>query len=142
MQNKKNICEKKIDKNLSLKEDFRINISADFFRDLELIHLHSAVYEEPKTAHSIGGIITIINGYTEWVSKIFPSVSVGWDWELRYENDNCQYVKTGPAFSNIAFLFNENEGDEADEETYTQMLIDNKISQIDWQNKILQYITQ
>lgn len=142
MKNKKDICKKNTNNNSSLKEDFRINVSTDFFRDLELIHLHSAVYEEPKNAHFIGGIITVINGYTEWVSKVLPIISVGWDWELRYKNDNFHYIKTGPAFSNIAFLLNENEGCEVNEDTYTQKLIDSKINQIDWENKIVQCITQ
>ncbi|WP_159566274.1 DUF4902 domain-containing protein [Budvicia diplopodorum] len=142
MQDKKNICKKNTDGNTFLKQDFRINISADFFRDLELVHLYSAAYEEPRSTHFSGGIETVINGYTEWVSESSPIVSIGWDWELRYENSICRYVKTGPAFTNIAFLLDEYEGLTEDEEVYTQMLIDHKISLIGWESKILQNITR
>lgn len=142
MRNKKNICEKSLSEKSAIKQDFRINIEVDFFRDLELIHLYSAAYEEPESSHSVGGIITRINGYTEWVSKISPVISIGWDWELRYENATCQYVKTGPAFSNIAFLIEDNDDLGLNEDAYTQRLIDSKIRLIGWEKKILQSITQ
>ncbi|MDR0806023.1 MAG: DUF4902 domain-containing protein [Enterobacteriaceae bacterium] len=127
-----------------LTDDFRVSVELDFFDNIEFVHLHSAAYEEPASQHSLGGTLTVINGYTEWVSKISPIISIGWDWELCYENANCHYVKTGGVFSNVAFHVRELSETlvALNEEQFIQQQLDNKIAQIGWENKIFQYITQ
>nr|WP_268991774.1 DUF4902 domain-containing protein [Limnobaculum eriocheiris] len=122
--------------------DYRVKVDLDFFKDVEFTHLYSAAHAEPENLRFQGGVMTAITGYTEWVSHGFPVLSIGWDWELRYENANCQYVKIGPVFSNIAFHMDEKLQNEIDEETYVQRQLDSKIAEIDWNEKIFQSITQ
>ncbi|AWH87556.1 DUF4902 domain-containing protein [Limnobaculum parvum] len=142
MQKKKDINIEVYDKCHEGDMDYRVKIDLNFFRNVEFTHLYSAVHAEPEDLRFQGGVITTITGYTEWVSLIPPVLSIGWDWELRYENANCQYVKIGPVFSNIAFHMDESLQSEMNEEEYVQRQLDNKIAEIDWNEKILQSITQ
>ncbi|WP_053007608.1 DUF4902 domain-containing protein [Pragia fontium] len=142
MQNKRDINKANSSGNNVIMDDLRVKVHIDFFEHIEFIHLHSAVYEEPANQHFLGGVATVINGYTEWVSQTSPVISMGWDWELRYENACCQYVKIGPIFSNVVFHASESTSPIQDEEAWTQQLLDNKIAQIEWQSKTGQYITQ
>lgn len=142
MQNKKDINMENHDKYHTASMDYRVKVDLDFFKNVVFTHLYSAAHAEPEELHFQGGVITAITGYTEWVSQVSPVLSIGWDWELRYENANCQYVKIGPVFSNIAFHMDENLQNEIDEEEYVQRQLDNKIAEIDWNEKILQSITQ
>lgn len=142
MQNKKDMNSENRDECHVITTDFRIKVHLDFFENLEFVHLHSAPYEEPVSERPLGGILTVINGYTEWISNISPVISIGWDWELCYRNAICEYVKTGPAFSNIAFHSKDLVHPILNEEEQMQYLLDKKIAQIGWENKILQYITQ
>ncbi|MBK5142650.1 DUF4902 domain-containing protein [Budviciaceae bacterium BWR-B9] len=142
MQKKKDIAIENHDKCHVNSVDYRIKVDLDFFKNVEFTHLYSAAHAEPEDLRFQEGVLTAITGYTEWVSQISPVLSIGWDWELRYENANCQYVKIGPVFSNIAFHMDENLQNEMDEEEYVQQLLDSKIAEIEWSEKILQSITQ
>lgn len=121
--------------------DCRVYINVDDFHSLQFSHLYSAAYEEPEWLHSTGGVVTTIGGYTEWVSGDSPAISIGWDWELRFENAICRFVKAGPVFSNIAFQRYEGSGIVTCDENYLQRVLTNKLDTMKWENMILHHIT-
>ncbi|SQI40234.1 Uncharacterised protein [Leminorella richardii] len=121
--------------------DYRVYLSVNDFYDVQLSHLYSAAYEEPEWLRTGGSIATTISGYTEWVSGTSPTVSLGWDWELRYENASCRFVKTGPIFSNIAFKSTEGSELILCDEAHLQQVLSDKIGSIKWEHEILHHIT-
>ncbi|SFN27755.1 DUF4902 domain-containing protein [Variovorax sp. OV329] len=55
-------------------------------RELDCIplkHLISNVDDEEISQAPSCAVTTTLSGYTEWVSPIEPTLSIGWDWEWR-----------------------------------------------------------
>lgn len=50
---------------------------------IPLQHLISNVDDEVPGRTPCCGATTTLCGYTEWVSPVEPSLSIGWDWEWR-----------------------------------------------------------
>lgn len=76
-----------------------------------------------------------ITGYTEWVSTGVPTISMGWDWIIKFsgaEGKCCKRV--GGQRSNI-ILINEEGCDLGF--SMTNSIIENFIDNMNWKNKVV-----
>lgn len=62
-------------------EDGFVRLSLDDILGLQLVHFLSGTDREPP-ARARCGMPTLICGYSEWVSRTTPRISLGWDWHL------------------------------------------------------------
>lgn len=68
---------------------------------IPLQHLISNVDEEAPGQAPCCGAATTLSGYTEWVSPVEPSLSIGWDWEWRTLPGTSEMVRLGLPRTNI-----------------------------------------
>lgn len=67
--------------------DYYVRLTADELLRTPLAHLESAVDTDdggdaPARLGEAACLLPCIRGYTEWVGRLQPGVSVGWDWTL------------------------------------------------------------
>lgn len=58
-----------------------IRVSLNELLSLTIIHLMSGL-DGGDPSNDVCGRPTTISGYTEWVSKSEPAISIGWDWSI------------------------------------------------------------
>jgi hypothetical protein len=103
---------------------------------LNLIHLHTAVDEDdidlPDRTH--GSIPALVHGYTEWINDTQPTVSLGWDWCLEWQDGraSCQLLNTPR--TNL-MIINEQGHDLGDR--HTLQLLADYIRQFDWSAAVI-----
>ncbi len=78
-----------------------LHLSYVDFLYLEFEHLSSGLYQEDPLDAFCNAKETTITGYTEWVSKSTPQVSLGWDWQLVYVDGKVNFSALGQPFTNL-----------------------------------------
>ena len=68
---------------------------------IPLQHLISDVDEEAAGQEPACGATATLSGYTEWVSPVEPSLSIGWDWEWKAVPGTSGVVRLGLPRTNI-----------------------------------------
>lgn len=84
------------DSMMIISDDGFIRMELDYLMNVSLFHLIS-INEESTFTESYSKIF----GYTEWISKTTPTVSIGWDWKLSHDNRTIQIMRIGLPRSNL-----------------------------------------
>lgn len=122
---------------LSVSDDGYIRLSFAKLQTVSLIHLISGLDEISPTTISDSAMATEIMGYTEWISKTFPTITIGWDWQINTGSNQIQLQKIGKPRSNI--LIQDSTGiDIGTIETTT--LLEALIDALDWAIEVQSHI--
>lgn len=89
---------------IGLSRDGYIRLTFESFQRVEMIHLFSGMDEDRPIAMGTGASSHPITGYTEWVSRGTPAISIGWDWELTGAQGKAQLIQTGTPGSNMMLM--------------------------------------
>jgi Domain of unknown function (DUF4902) len=87
-------------------EDGYLRLALRQLRAVPLVHLISGLDIDPgdEQPESVGAMLSVIAGYTEWTSLTTPAISVGWDWLLHVADREIRYLRMGEPRSNIMLL--------------------------------------
>jgi hypothetical protein len=89
---------------LGLCQDGYVRLDCKALQEIELIHLVSALDDDPSDILQCGSTTGVISGFTEWISTTRPVLSVGWDWIIGSSNGHAQYMMVGKPRSNIMLV--------------------------------------
>jgi hypothetical protein len=84
----------------SIADDGFLRMTLEDVLSLPFTHLASGVDEISDDGVERCGSCTTISGYTEWVARTSPPVSVGWDWIV----DAGRWMRAGPPRSNVLLV--------------------------------------
>ncbi len=71
---------------------------------MPLTHLISNLDDDATPAGNCCDSATILSGYTEWVSPVEPSLSIGWDWQWHSLPGKGGIVRLGLPRTNILLV--------------------------------------
>ena len=77
------------------------------FAELQVVHLShliSGLDEDTPRASFDGATSTAIRGYTEWVSHLAPTITIGWDWQMDAAHHYVLLRRIGEPRSNIMLV--------------------------------------
>ena len=114
-----------------------IRISYAQLQQVHLVHLISGVDEDgPPGAGSAS--ITVICGYTEWISQDGRVITIGWDWQMLPEGRGRHLERVSLPSSNL--MLQSPVGTDLGHCT-TAALLATFVDSFNWQPDTLQYIT-
>lgn len=116
----------------TLSGDGYIRLNPAQLKQVQLHHLHSYLYPESEPHHG-STRITTIQGYSEWISQIQPSISISWDWQVYYETGATDYRMVGLPFSNLLLQTNQQQDLSADD---SLSILAAWLNTLNWQEKI------
>lgn len=114
-----------------------IRLSVPELRKVSLLHLISGMDEDGHGQDHAGAVPTAITGYTEWVSRDCPPITVGWDWEMLAQHTSVRLRRVSSASSNV-MLQNVEQVDLGPAKT--ALLLEDFIDGIEWQSETLEHI--
>jgi hypothetical protein len=122
----------------TLFEDGYVRLTFEALCNLPLFHLLSGLDEDDPASSSEGAILTMISGYTEWISATTPVITLGWDWQLAASQGRPCCVRVSEPRSNVMLL----DAQQRDlGSARTARLLETVIDRLPWQNKIISYIS-
>ncbi|MFC5472758.1 DUF4902 domain-containing protein [Paraherbaspirillum soli] len=102
-----------------------------------LMHMISGLDEDVPAHMSTSAMLTTITGYTEWISRGIPAISIGWDWQMDAIDHQIRLCRVSEPRSNVMLLDN-NQADVGPEKTIA--LLEVFIDTLDWQRKVQDHI--
>lgn len=95
---------------LTLSQNGSIHLKREQLVLIDFHHIHSGLVE-PETFKLLSHYDqpSTINGYTEWITKTEPCITLGWDWELRISEQNVNFTIVGYPYSNIQLINHSNQ---------------------------------
>jgi hypothetical protein len=81
-----------------------VRLSFKQMQDVALKHLISGIDEDGPDNPSDNATLTAIGGYTEWVSKDSPIITLGWDWRMLSDNSLFRLERVSEPRSNVMLL--------------------------------------
>lgn len=119
-----------------MKNDGLIRLTYEDLYALDLQHLIAGLDEDMPPHVSEGAVLTRITGYTEWVTRDPPRVTLGWDWIMHSAADALQRI--GEPRSNLMLRTrNGHDLGHATSSTLLESFIDSDMS---WQAQALAYL--
>lgn len=100
----------------------------------QLVHLLSGLDDDVPFTGPQGAQQTAISGYTEWLSSSTPTLTLGWDWELRARYGHVVCVRTSVPRSNIMLIGAANDDLGA---APTASLLATAVDAMPWQGAVL-----
>lgn len=111
--------------------DGLLRYSLNDFLKVPLTHLMSDLHHEAQPDKEVDDTVTLITGFTEWGTEIFPCISIGWDWQLTYFKQTPKYSIIGLPFSNIQII----DGNHNDIEFHNNIkLLNIIVDMLAWEN--------
>jgi hypothetical protein len=91
---------------ISPSDDGYLRLTLRHLHAVPLVHLISGLDIDPgdEQPESVGAMLAVIAGYTEWASLTTPAISVAWDWLLHVADREVRYLRMGEPRSNIMLL--------------------------------------
>jgi hypothetical protein len=80
-----------------------VRLSLDEVLSAVLVHLASGL-DEDGPAHGRRDHATCLSGYTEWVSRSTPVITLGWDWYICPCQGPLLWRRLGTPRSNVMFV--------------------------------------
>lgn len=122
-----------------------LKVSADgyirlTFAELQIVrleHLLSGLDDNDAAKMQVSATRTPITGYTEWLSRAEPQITIGWDWEMEYACGAVRLRRLDPPRSNI-MLQNGEKGDLGLEKSL--LLQELHIEAMDWQPIVMEQL--
>jgi hypothetical protein len=122
----------------TLSEDGYVRLTFESFCNLPLFHLLSGLDEDNPVSSSEGAILTVISGYTEWISTTTPAITLGWDWQLTASRGQPRCVRISEPRSNIMLLDAQRRDLGA---VKTARLLETTIDRLSWQDAVIKGIS-
>lgn len=123
---------------LEVSVDGYIRMSFTRLRQLPLVHLISGL-DEQEPEQFLGATSTCITGYTDWVSDTFPTVTVGWDWQMECCCGRIVFNRLNEPRSNILLL--DSMGRDI-AETKNNAVLETYLDSLPWSDTVERYIRQ
>lgn len=114
-----------------------VRLSFEELQNLILVHLISGMDEDGPAQLSDNATETAIGGYTEWVSTGSPVITLGWDWQMLFENKFIRLRRISEPRSNV-MLQSPARLDLGHDKTVT--LLETFIDAYNWQPEALEQI--
>jgi hypothetical protein len=86
---------------MRLSSDGFIRVSIDELLSMPIVHLMSGIDVEEGLPTSACGRQTTISGYTEWVTRTEPAITIGWDWCLVTGAHDARFRRVGQPRTNV-----------------------------------------
>jgi len=80
-----------------------VRLSLDEILSAALVHLASGL-DEDDPSRGRHDHATCLSGYTEWVSRGTPVITLGWDWYICACQGSPQWRRLGAPRSNVMFV--------------------------------------
>lgn len=122
---------------LVISDDGYIRLSYSTIQGVCLRHLISGLDEDTPMPILCGAVQTAITGYTEWVSDIAPTITIGWDWEMHTASSRVLLRRIGDVRSNL-MLRGANQTDMGP--IRTQVMLEMFIDALDWSSEVQDHI--
>jgi len=110
--------------------DGYLRLKARELNQVPLRHLISNVDDGSRVEEAGGCAETTLSGYTEWISPVEPSLSIGWDWEWRTLPGKSGAVRLGLPRTNVLLVSETSEPFPWED---SLQLLANYIDAIEWQ---------
>lgn len=115
---------------LTLGEDGYVRLTFQDLLTADMQHISSDIYINTNRYSNATDCSEGIEGYTEWISRGSPGISIGWDWSFTYNNKRPVYTITGKPFSNLQLVDKNLNDIEFEENLY---LIKSYACMLDWE---------
>lgn len=125
---------------ITISPDGYIRLTFEEFRQISLMHLISGLDDDKPVLLQEDASIVDITGYTEWVSEIKPTISIGWDWMIQLQQATGSYYKRTSEPRGNLMLVNSQRCDLGS--IKSTALIEIVIDEIAWQDVVQKYITE
>ena len=91
---------------MKLSADGFIRVSIDELLSTSIVHFMSGIDmdTDDESRATACGRETTISGYTEWVTKTEPAISIGWDWCLIPGANDTRYQRVGQPRTNVMVI--------------------------------------
>lgn len=80
--------------------DFLHVLNKEMLFEARVSHLFSGVYNEPPDYVNLIAD-TAISGFSEWGSRDYPVISIGWDWSFEMKSNEVVLEVCGAPFCNV-----------------------------------------
>ena len=87
----------------ALGNDGYVRLTLDEVLSVQFAHLVSGLDEDCEATVPCGAPTTI-SGYTEWVGKTDPPLTVGWDWVIDPGRDKAHWRRVGLPRTNVLLV--------------------------------------
>ena len=121
-----------------ISQDGYIRLTFESFLQLEMVHLFSGVDEDRPIDGGVGANSSALTGYTEWISRTVPAITIGWDWEVTGVLGKVCLIQTGIPGRNLMFV--DQHGQDLGSAQTAAMLVD-WLNTFDWQTETLSAIS-
>lgn len=98
--------------------DGLVRLTLEELLSLPICHLVSGVDADDSSTHASCGSPTTISGFTEWISRTDPAVTLGWDWRLVSKSGAPFWTRLGAPRTNVLLI-----GTDGVEKTWAQSLV-------------------
>lgn len=115
-----------------------VRLSMEELLSTSIAHLVSGLDEEPELSLRNCGRPTEISGYTEWVGKEMPFITIGWDWQLHVESSRVLWKRASFPRSNIMLL--DDSGEDTSVDTNLRMLA-TLTDSLHWPEEVLRFVS-
>ncbi|WP_082488655.1 DUF4902 domain-containing protein [Duganella sp. Leaf61] len=68
---------------------------------ITLSHLISGMDEDGDPHMPEAAVVTAITGYTEWIAKGKPTITIGWDWQMLRDDAKLRLLRVSEPASNV-----------------------------------------
>jgi hypothetical protein len=124
---------------MRLSADGSLRLSPDELLSISLRHLVSGVDETARHKLSDCGRWVSLTGYTEWISKKYPNLTVGWDCYFDSFQPEPRWVRVGPPRTNLVLVSDINTEYQS---THSILALASLIDSMDWHEEMSNWITK
>jgi len=79
-----------------------IRLTYEALSAIPLNHLVSGI--DTDGSEDTCGKPTELTGFTEWVTKTSPAITIGWDWKIEYKDGQSRYERLGLPRTNVMLI--------------------------------------
>lgn len=122
---------------ISISADGYIRLTVESVKATVYVHLLSGLDEAGLSLVGEGAVSSEISGYTEWVSKTTPVITLGWDWFLDYGGGAQNLRRVGTPSTNVMVI-----GSDKNDLGYhaTMELLCSVVDSMAWQLSVINFI--
>lgn len=84
--------------------DGLVRLTLDELMSLPIFHLLSGLDADDSCMLAACGSPTTISGFTEWISRTHPAITLGWDWCLVSRSGTAFWTRLGAPRTNVLLL--------------------------------------
>lgn len=86
---------------LLVSDDGYIRLTFAELRQIHFLHFASGLDDVDASLIQASAAHSEITGYTEWLSDTTPTITIGWDWVMHFQNGRIRLRRVGEPRSNV-----------------------------------------